>query len=350
MNKQELLKQADYNFQRGNRELAKKYLVELIAAHPNEEAAWMLLARVVEEKERKIECFERVIKINPNNTEAKIGLVRIQYPNKTLPKRGIVDENPFQARRPFKKLMRGVGIFTVLAVLFGTTSFVVARNNPESAVAKLLIIPTPTLYTQIPITGDVAAQTRAEVGEKYPQYAPLVDALINFAVNNAESGMDGAPERPGEPIIPSDSAGAQAKTSLEEALPQPGSLNTATLTEQQITSWLSIELKNSPDLPLSDVQIYLRNGTIQIWALVEGSVDKTSALAIGKINVDANGNPSFELESLQIGQQVIPAILLSQAETWLNQLLAEEINKQTPGLQIMNVNISSGVITISGMR
>ena len=53
MNKQELFKQADYTFQRGNRELAKKYLTDLLTAFPDDEAAWLLLARVVEEKERK---------------------------------------------------------------------------------------------------------------------------------------------------------------------------------------------------------------------------------------------------------------------------------------------------------
>jgi tetratricopeptide (TPR) repeat protein len=349
MKKQELLKQADYNFQRGNRELAKKYLAELISTYPNEEAAWMLLARVVEEKERKIECYEHVIKINPNNTEAKIGLVRIQYPNKTLPKRGIVEDNPWQASKPIKNTLRGVIVTSVILLGLGTTTFAIARNYPESNVAKLIILPTSTPFTQT-LADDVAAQTRADISEMYPEYAPLVETLISFAINNAASGMDGAPERPGEPIIPSDSAGTQAKTTLENALPQPGSLSTATLTEEQITSWLAMEMRNSPDLPLSDVQVYLRDGTIQIWGLAVGSADSTSALVIGKINVDTNGNPSFELESLQIGQQVIPNILLSQAEAWLNQLLAEEINIQMPGLQIMNINISSGLITISGMR
>ena len=42
MNRQELLKQADYNFQRGNRALAKKYLLDLLTAHPNDVPAWML--------------------------------------------------------------------------------------------------------------------------------------------------------------------------------------------------------------------------------------------------------------------------------------------------------------------
>ena len=83
MNKQELLKLADYNFQRGNRELARKYLVELLTLHPEDEPAWMLLARVVEEKERKVECYNKVLKINPGNNEAKIAIARLE--SKTLP-------------------------------------------------------------------------------------------------------------------------------------------------------------------------------------------------------------------------------------------------------------------------
>jgi hypothetical protein len=350
MNKKELFKQADYTFQRGNRELAKKYLLDFLAQYPNEESAWMLMARIAEEPERKIECYEHALKVNPNNSEAKIGLARIKFPAKTLPKRNLVDENPFQSSRPFRYLLRGVGIFTVFVILFGTTSYVVARNNPESTVAKILIISTPTLYAQIPITGDVAAQTRAEISSEYPQYAPLVDALIGFAVSNAESGLDGAPERPGTQIIPSDVEGAQAKASLENALPQPGSLSSATLTEQQITSWLAMEMKNSPDMPMSDIQVYLRNGKIQIWGMVTGSTNSTSALIVGNLEIDSNKNPSIKVESIQIGTQTMPAILVSQMESWLNQLLIDEINKQAPGLQIMNIKISSGLVTVSGMR
>ena len=85
MNKQELLKQADYTFQRGNRELAKKYLTDFLAQYPNEESAWMLMARIEEEPERKIECYERALKINPNNTEAKIWTCPHQIPSKTFP-------------------------------------------------------------------------------------------------------------------------------------------------------------------------------------------------------------------------------------------------------------------------
>ncbi|MFN3490928.1 MAG: tetratricopeptide repeat protein, partial [Anaerolineales bacterium] len=85
MNKQELFKQADYTFQRGNRELAKKYLTEYLSIYPNDEAAWMLMAKIAEEKERKCACYQRVLKINPNNNEAKIGLIRVNSASSTLP-------------------------------------------------------------------------------------------------------------------------------------------------------------------------------------------------------------------------------------------------------------------------
>ena len=348
MNKQELLKQADYTFQRGNRDLAKKYLSDLLTEYPNEESAWMLLARVVEEKERKIECFERALVINPGNNEAKLGLIRLQSPDRTVPLHSIIHNSPKQVSKPVKNFLRGAFALTALILVFGTTSLVVAMKNPESNVGKLIIPATTVPYAEN-LGDDIASQTRAKIGANYPQYAPLMDALIALAINNTENGMEGAPERPGAPIITSDKAGLDAKATLQNAIPDPDSLNTLTLTEQQITSWLAKELQQSTDLPLHDVQVYLQNGSIQIWGMVDGSKDSTSALITGNI-ILANGEPSFELTSLQVGQQVIPEFLLSQAAGWLNQLLAEKISEQAPGLKIMNINISSGMITISGMR
>ena len=347
MNKQELLKQADYTFQRGNRELAKKYLTDFLTQYPNEESAWMLMARIVEEPGRKIECYERALKINPNNSEAKIGLFRIKSPGKTLPKHGVVEDNPFQSPRPFKNLLRGIGIFAVLAILFGTTSFAVARNNPKSAVAKFLILATPTSVAQIPITEEIALlQTSA----KYPQYSPLVDAVLGFAVDNAGSGLDGAPERPGSQITPSDAEGVETKASFQSALPQPGSLSYARFTEQQLTSWLAMEMKKSPDLPLSDVQVYLREDKVQIWCMVTGNTNSTSALIVGNLEVDSNKNPSIKVESVQVGTQMIPDVLISQLETWVNERMTEKINEQVPGLQVIDVKVINGLITITGMR
>src|SRR5436190_21801819 len=120
MNKQELLKQADTNFQRGNRKLAEKYLAELLNAYPNDEPAWILLAKVVEEKERSIECYEHVLKLNPNNTEVKLALTRLKYPNKTLPKSAVINATHWNAPKPRGKGLRVVPVSAV--ILFGLIS------------------------------------------------------------------------------------------------------------------------------------------------------------------------------------------------------------------------------------
>jgi len=351
MNKQELFKQADYTFQRGNRDLAKKYLTDFLGMYPNDIPAWMLLAKVVQEKERKIECYERVLKINPNDNEAKIGLARIKSASPTLPLPKKENTAPWQAnQKPYKNRLRGVLVGVVIFLLFGATTLVMARNNPQSKVAQFLAIATPTMSNSSSLATDIAPQTRAEVGESYPQYAPLVDALIGFAIENADAGMEGAPERPGGEIMVSEQAGIEAKTIIENALPQPGSLSSVTITEQQVTSWLATEMQQTPDLPLKDVQVYLRNGKVQVWAMVNGSVDSTSALIVGEINIDNNQQPHFVIESMQIGTQVVPNFLLGQMESWVNEMVVESINEQLPGLALMNVNVVNGLVTVSGMR
>lgn len=350
MNKQELLKQADYTFQRGNRELAKKYLADLLNAYPNDESAWMLLARVVEEKERKIECYERVLKINPRNEEAKLAIVRVRASiNPTLPLPKQIKNRKTASTAP-KNLFRGVLIAILVFLMFGASAFVLAKNNPGSQVARFLALATPTIVSDADLPDDVAPQTRAEVNETYPEYAPLVDALLGFAVANAGNGMEGAPERPGDRIITSDSAGTEAKELLEKSLPQPGSMTTVTITERQISSWLAMETKNNPDLPLSEVQVYLRDGKVQVWGMVTGSENSTSALVVGELTIGANKLPYFTIDSMQIGQQVVPAALLSQMEAWLNQSISDQIQKQAPGLALVSLKVTSGLVTISGTR
>ena len=350
MNKQEILRQADYNFQRGNRALAKRYLTDLLEVSPNEEAAWLLLARVVDGRERKIDCYESALRINPNNPESRLALSRLKNPMRTLHlDRQAMNDRPLNLSMPAMNLLRGTLIAMAILIGLGSTTYAIARNNPDSTVGRL-ILPATSIPLPENSAGDVAAQSRAEVGRSYPQYSALADALIAFAVNNAEAGMDGAPERPGAQILPSDSIAAEAQSALTSSLPQPGSLTSMMLTEQQATSWLVLEAKKNADLPVSDLQVYLRNDKIQVWGMIQGKDNSTSALIVGKIDVDLAGNPNLNIESMQIGSQVIPDIFVSQTESWVNQLINEAINRNAPGLQIMNINITNGLITISGMR
>jgi len=351
MTKRELLKQADYTFQRGNHKLAKKILSDYLSSYPKDEAGWMLMARIEADKDLKIRCYERVLKLNPSNNEARISMNRLKLVSPTLPRPEHITAT-FQAAKPkpYKGLVRTGLVIGIVIFLFATTTMVIARNNPSSALARIFVIATPTVFAESALADDMAADTRAQVNEGYPQYVTLVNTLIDYAIQNSVNGMDGAPERPGAEIIISDQTGMEARAAFEKAIPKPGALTSATMTEQQITSWLALEMKNNPDLPLSDVQVYLRDGKIQVWGMVNGSDDSTSTLIVGTIKIDGNQQPYFELESMQIGQQVIPDLMLSQVESWVNQLIGQGISSQAPGLELMNVNVTNGLLTVSGMR
>ena len=251
---------------------------------------------------------------------------------------------------PYRNVIRGALVALVAFLLFGTTTYVIALNNPNSNVARVLAITTPTVLSETSLAADIAPQTRAEVNKEYPEYAPLVDALLGMALSTTNNGMEGAPDRPGDAIVASDVSGAELKTMVEKSLPQPGTMTSVTITEQQLTSWVAMEMKNNPDLPLSDVQIYLRDGKVQIWGMVTGSDASTSALVVGELSIDANKLPYFKIESMQIGQQNVPGIFVSQMETWLNQALGDAILKNAPGLQLVSLKVTNGLITVSGTR
>jgi hypothetical protein len=86
----DLLIQAMSAKQSGDITLAKQLLSQAILHDPRNEAAWMLLADVVDDVKQRRNCLERVVAINPNNDVATQELARLS----TTPLKA-----PFQAER-----------------------------------------------------------------------------------------------------------------------------------------------------------------------------------------------------------------------------------------------------------
>jgi len=64
----------------GKKDNARKLLIEAIKQNSQDEDAWYVMAAVVGNKEQKIECLERVLKINPYNKKASQQLEKIKNP------------------------------------------------------------------------------------------------------------------------------------------------------------------------------------------------------------------------------------------------------------------------------
>ena len=63
---------------RGRKEPAQRLLGQVVQAEPNNEEAWLWLARVIDQPADRAACLQRVIEINPNNSWAAEQLAELQ--------------------------------------------------------------------------------------------------------------------------------------------------------------------------------------------------------------------------------------------------------------------------------
>lgn len=333
MSELDLLQQARESLQQGERDIAQKQLADLLLKNPKNEKAWMLMARVVETPKQKKDCYERAIKINPNNIEAKKELIRIEFPGYTYdPKRGIVAETPKEMAGRFRFFTGAAFVMMAILAALISSTLVYAKNNPDSQIAQML----PSLPSLDSL-------------KKFNplQYDSPEDALIAFAKDAANGGMDGAPAQPGYSVTPSLSAGEETFTMLENSTPQAGSSTTIIIDEYHATSAATLILRQTPELPVRDVQVYLRNGQILVWCIVDGDTNSTSALAAAIINVDTSGVPSLSILSAQVGAQNAPPLVLEKLQAAFNQEILKQINTQARGMRVTNIYIDGGILTVT---
>jgi hypothetical protein len=67
----EVLQQAMEFYVAGHTVEAKALLLDLVRAHPTLEAGWMFLSYTLDDPSQKVDCLRQVIKINPQNSEAR---------------------------------------------------------------------------------------------------------------------------------------------------------------------------------------------------------------------------------------------------------------------------------------
>lgn len=335
MDDHESLARIRASLEKGERKSAKKDLANFLTRFPREEAAWMLMAQTVEDQRQKKDCYERVISINPKNLAAKKELVRLDYPGYTFdPRRGIVPEASKETRGRVVGTTRAILVAMIILFVLAGGAIAYAKNNPESSLAQILPdLPSVNLERLNPL-----------------QYDSPEDALIAFAKDAAKTGMDGAPEKPGTGYAPSLSVGKNTFIRLGSSVPAVGNSVTVRVTEAEATSMAAYMLSQNPQLPARNVQVYFRDGKVKIWCIVVGDGNTTSALLTASVSVDANGMPSFQIESAQAGREKLQGALLAQAQFNVNQAIQDAIGAQAPGAKVSHVAVGGGVISVTVSR
>ena len=74
----------------GKRGKAKRALIEILRQEPENERAWLLLARCATSKRQKLYCLETVLEINPRNAIARKAIARFRSDPPSSPRRKIL--------------------------------------------------------------------------------------------------------------------------------------------------------------------------------------------------------------------------------------------------------------------
>lgn len=120
-----MLEQAAILIRAGNIDEARPLLIEYLKQNPKDEDAWLWMSRCVTEVEQKRYCFEKVLKLNPQNPHAIKGLERLDKtssPPKSQPEPQVAHPQSVKKKRHVAKdiqilLVVGASIFLVLCCL-----------------------------------------------------------------------------------------------------------------------------------------------------------------------------------------------------------------------------------------
>ncbi len=121
-----------------------------------------------------------------------------------------------------------------------------------------------------------------------------------------------------------------------------------TISEEEITSLATFELEMLPDHPIQEPRIYLRDGQIQIAAILAQGSLLTPVQLILKVEIDSKGRPYYEIISGTLGPLPLPDLLREELKSRIDQILLERIYSQNTSIIIQSINISDGLMTIKG--
>ncbi len=172
--------------------------------------------------------------------------------------------------------------------------------------------------------------------------------LIITAALACQLGGDVFQETDRIPILTDDAVIMSQK--LEQAVQEAKQTGTFTIemTEQQLTSYVALNLAKSNQVPITNLQIRLRDD--QIWINGDAQQDNIQlplSVAV-KVAVDSTGSLLIEFTSAQIGPFPLPRIMLDTIEQQVEKVFLEQVAKVGEATVIEEISIGEGSMKIRG--
>jgi uncharacterized protein YpmS len=123
------------------------------------------------------------------------------------------------------------------------------------------------------------------------------------------------------------------------------------LSETEVTSLVAFELaKNNPQL-ITDVQVYLRDGQVQVKGTYQDGDLSLPVSVMASPQVSSDGFVSITIDSAKVGPVSAPDVLRNQIQTLLDEQLAQLMTGQSgTEFRVSSIEIADGFITLRGSK
>lgn len=122
------------------------------------------------------------------------------------------------------------------------------------------------------------------------------------------------------------------------------------ITEAEITSYFYFQLQSQNQTIISDPQIYLRDGTIQVFAKYSESKIPVNLFIQLSPLIEA-GRLELKLEEIRLGPAAAPSVLVQQAQRIIDEQIEPGLNQNLAGeFNVESFLIADGILIVSGKK
>jgi hypothetical protein len=160
----------------------------------------------------------------------------------------------------------------------------------------------------------------------------------------------GGPTPQGLPIPISTEAAGSLKQQFEQAVQNPGQNGQLTLSinETQLTSLISAKLSTLPDPFITDPQVYLRDGQIQIYGKAARGYFEANVGITLTASIDPNGQPLVEITSADFGPIPVPEDMTSAISAMVQEAYTGALGPLATGFKLDSIVIADGLMMLTG--
>jgi hypothetical protein len=114
------------------------------------------------------------------------------------------------------------------------------------------------------------------------------------------------------------------------------------------TSLVAAKLSSDPNAAISDPQVYLRNGQMEIHGKIKQGYFTANVEIVIAVGVDSEGQPTIDIVSADFGPLPVPEGLREAITAGVKEAYTGSLGPVATGFRLESVTIADGVMTITG--